>query len=282
MAEKFSFFNAELVGDTYDRSYTAEDLANYFKSFVTNGVYSVGTNLAVAANGMGVKVGVGKAFINGYFYDNTAELPLSLEVADGAQARIDRVVVRLDLTNRFVKCFVKTGAAAAVPTAPELTRNSTIYELALADVLVAAGATSIAASAITDKRADSALCGFVGAVGEGTAVSIAESALASAATANNTAATAVSTANSANVSLNAHATSANPHSITCDKIGAWAASRMVNMPSFSNTAATADKVYYLGFDGGQDTVVAVPASLRKARASNITMGYDGNLWISYS
>lgn len=255
MAEKFSFFNAELVGDTYDRSYTAEDLANYFKSFVTNGVYSVGTNLAVAANGMGVKVGVGKAFINGYFYDNTAELPLTIAVADGAQARIDRVVVRLDLTNRYVKCFVKTGAAAAVPTAPELTRNSTIYELALADIVVAAGATSIADSAITDKRADSALCGFVGAVGEGTAVSIAESALASAATANNTAATAVSTANSA-------VTTANSKEPAFTKNNAF----NKNFGSAANTVCQ-----------GND------ARLSNARrASNITMGSDGRLWVNYS
>lgn len=64
--------------------------------------------------------------------------------------------------------------------------------------------------------------------------------------------------------------------------GAWPTSKMGNMPPFKNEAAAGAKVYYLGFNGGQDPVQAVPAAKMTARANNISMGYDGNLHISYS
>ena len=63
---------------------------------------------------------------------------------------------------------------------------------------------------------------------------------------------------------------------------AWPISRMGGFDSFKNEAATAAQAYYLGFNGGANTVLAVPAAKMAARASNISMGSDGRLWISYS
>lgn len=120
---------------------------------------------------------------------------------------------------------------------------------------IAAGATSIADRAITDKRADSALCGFVGAVGEGTAVSIAESALASAATAYTVACTAQASANTAQGTADS-------------KEPAFTKNNAFNK-NFGSAAGTVCQ--------GND------ARLSNARrASNISMSTDGRLWISYS
>lgn len=160
--EKSSFFNSV----SGDRKYKAEDWASYFASFIGNGVFPLpSTGLqVVAGNGMQVTVKAGKAWINGYFYNNTSDLSLTLATADGVLNRIDRVVVRWDLTNRLISVKVKSSSPSASPTAPNIERDADIYELALADIYIGAGVTAITGSKITDKRLDTSVCGVVAAV----------------------------------------------------------------------------------------------------------------------
>ena len=105
-----------------------------------------------------------KAWINGYFYFNTGDLAVELDTADGQLNRVDRVVVRWDLTNRVMSVKVKSSSFSASPTAPALQRDADIYELALADIYVGAGVTAITQSKITDQRLNTSLCGVVAAV----------------------------------------------------------------------------------------------------------------------
>lgn len=160
--EKSSFFNSV----SHDRTYKAEDWAEYFSSFIGNGVFPVpSTGLQVTANdGMNVTVKTGKAWINGYFYFNTSDLNVTLATADGQLNRIDRIVVRWDLTNRLISAEVKSSSFSAFPSAPLLQRDADIYELALADIYVGAGVTAITQSNITDQRLNTSLCGVVAAV----------------------------------------------------------------------------------------------------------------------
>lgn len=160
--EKSSFFNSV----SHDRTYKAEDWAEYFASFIGNGVFPVpSTGLQVVIDsGMNVNIKAGKAWINGYFYNNTSDLTITIGTADGQLNRIDRIVVRWDLTNRIISAEVKSSAYSASPTAPALQRDADIYELALADVYVGAGVTAITQSNITDQRLNTSLCGVVAAV----------------------------------------------------------------------------------------------------------------------
>lgn len=160
--EKSSFFNSV----SHDRTYRAEDWAEYFASFIGNGVFPVpSTGLQVVVdNGMNLLLKAGKAWINGYFYNNTSDLTITIGTADGQLNRIDRIVVRWDLTNRIISAEVKSSAYSASPTAPALRRDADIYELALADVYVGAGVTTITQSNITDQRLNTSLCGVVAAV----------------------------------------------------------------------------------------------------------------------
>lgn len=160
--EKSSFFNSV----SHDRTYKAEDWAEYFASFIGNGVFPVpSTGLQVVANdGMKLNVKTGKAWINGYFYFNTGDLAVELDTADGQLNRVDRVVVRWDLTNRVMSVKVKSSSFSASPTAPALQRDADVYELALADIYVGAGVTAITQSKITDQRLNTSLCGIVAAV----------------------------------------------------------------------------------------------------------------------
>ena len=101
--EKSSFFNSIQASDgSYDREYLAEDFAKYFSSFIGNGVFpNPSTNLQVLSNNdMTVSIDIGKAFINGYYYENTTKLVKTIDIADGVLNRIDLVVLRLDFTNR--------------------------------------------------------------------------------------------------------------------------------------------------------------------------------------
>lgn len=160
--EKSSFFNSV----SHDRTYKAEDWAEYFASFIANGVFPVpSTGLqVVAGSGMQVTVKAGKAWINGYFYQNTSDLSLTLGTADGVLNRIDRVVVRWDLTNRVISVKVKSSPYSASPSVPAIERSADIYELALADITVGAGVTAITGSNIKDQRLNTELCGVVAAV----------------------------------------------------------------------------------------------------------------------
>lgn len=160
MAEKSSFF-ASVGGD---RKYGAADWAAYFGALVGNGYFAASlTALQATASGsgLGVSINAGKAFINGYFYNNTEPLALTLDPADGVLPRIDRVVVRLSYTGRAINTVIKKGTPASSPAAPAMQRDAEAWELALADVTVPAGATAISAQNIADRRNDKAYCGPV-------------------------------------------------------------------------------------------------------------------------
>ena len=83
-----------------DNSYYADDFAEYFRMFLTNGVWSLGDNLKVSpGNGVSVTVNYGAAMIRGYGYwlkedgGDMKQMNLSTGLS---QPRIDRVVLRLD------------------------------------------------------------------------------------------------------------------------------------------------------------------------------------------
>ena len=159
MAEKSSFFTS-LNGD---RKYKSSDFAEYFSTFIGNGVFpNPSTNLLVTSNGdMTINLSPGFAWINGYMYHNTDNLTLTVEHADSALKRVDRVVLRCDFINREIKAYIKEGVFSSNPVAPTLERGVNAYELSIAEILVEAGAISVQQSKITDTRLDDSVCGIV-------------------------------------------------------------------------------------------------------------------------
>lgn len=163
--ERSGFFNA--VRDSqgnYDRVYKAEDFAEFFNSFITNGIFpGPATNCQVTADGTGMYITIkaGKAWINGYCYYLDENLTLNIDVADGVLNRIDRIVLRMDTESRAINAVVKKGTFATSPVASTLERDADGYEIALADIYVGAGVTSIRQADITDLRLNTNLCGVV-------------------------------------------------------------------------------------------------------------------------
>lgn len=163
MAVNGFFFNAVNEGGVYDRTYTAEDVTSWLNQIVGNGVFPVPSNqLQVrASSGMTVIVGAGEGWIDGHKLENTADMELTLDNADAILNRIDRIVFYADYNAREMGIEVIKGTAAATPTAPELTRNTSRYEMSLATITVNKQITSITQSMITDTRANSNVCGWV-------------------------------------------------------------------------------------------------------------------------
>ena len=159
MAIRSGFFNSV----NGDRKYDAKRFAEYFATFISNGVFpNPSTNLQVMANNdMTVTVKVGKAWINGYILINDDDYILELDAADGVLNRIDRIVARYDVANREITLEVKKGTFASSPVPKELQRDADAYELALADILVSNGVISITQANITDLRLNSDVCGIV-------------------------------------------------------------------------------------------------------------------------
>lgn len=165
MAQECGFFNAQLVGEEYDRVYLAEQFAAYFASFIGNGVFgSSMQKLEVVSQttpDMSIKVLAGEAWINGWWFRNTAEYTLSLDVADGVLSRIDNIVVRWCNSEREIKLAVEKGVPSNNPVRPALKRGADYYDLLLATVSVDAGIISVSQSKITDTRLDTSVCGLV-------------------------------------------------------------------------------------------------------------------------
>lgn len=171
MAIQSGFFNANVTIDSqtglpvYDRAGTAEQFAHYFSRFVRNGVFmQVSTSFQVLADtGMSLTVKAGDAWINGYFAWADVDDTISIASAPTSNPRIDRIVLRLDLTQsgRAISLAVLQGTPAAEPVAPSLTRGADVYEIALADVTVRVNTTSITQADINDRRLDNNLCGVV-------------------------------------------------------------------------------------------------------------------------
>lgn len=155
MAEKYSFFT--------DIEYTVFDWADYFASFIGNGVFpNPSTNLQVISNNnMTVTVKSGKAWINGYFYHNKSDLILSIDNADGVLKRRDSIVVRFDNMGNKITTKVIKGTFSQNPVIPPITRTADFYDLKIADIHINAGDILIAQANISDTRLDKNVCGIV-------------------------------------------------------------------------------------------------------------------------
>lgn len=163
--ERSGFFDANLVSGTYDRKYVSQDFADYFASFVGNGVFgSQLSELMVVQsdpNAMSVTLKPGRAWINGRWYENDKDMALTIGTANGTYARIDNIVIHWSKNDREIKAEVVEGIPGASPSAPEIRRTDDEFDLKLAEVKIAAGALTITQASITDFRDNAEACGFV-------------------------------------------------------------------------------------------------------------------------
>lgn len=104
------------------------------------------------SSGMQVKVPTGQVWIEGHWGAVTSQKTVPLTTAHATLARRDRVVARADFVNNRIELDVLAGTPHASPSLPSLTQSSSIWEISLAEVAVAAAAGSISAGNVTDRR----------------------------------------------------------------------------------------------------------------------------------
>ena len=150
----------------YDRAVDSAFLRKVFAQYFSDGVFYSSANAlqVVADTGMQVAVEPGSCHIQGAIGIETNRRTLVVQAAEEMD-RIDTVVARLDLSRavRSIDLYVVKGTAAESPQAPALTRDSTIWELGLANLFVAKNVATISQQRITDTRLDTSRCGQVGA-----------------------------------------------------------------------------------------------------------------------
>lgn len=161
MSERSGFFNALRTESGYDRTYNANDYSDNLAVVISNGVLrSTDDDLRVTAAGMVATVAAGRGWIKGHWYINDSPKTFDAVSAPISGNRWDRVMLRFDnsLAQRNVYLIYVEGTAASTPEKPAPTRTGDIYDIVLADIYVAANATSVE---VTDTRGDNTLCGWV-------------------------------------------------------------------------------------------------------------------------
>lgn len=140
----------------WDKSYTAKQFLDYFALFIGNGVFGSPTNQCKVIPGTGLSIIItpGWAFIKGAWYHNETNKEIELSSNTSGLSRTDGVMLRYNDTNREITGIVTTGNT-------ELVRGETIYDLKIAEVVVAPNAVTISGANITDTRIDETVCGLV-------------------------------------------------------------------------------------------------------------------------
>lgn len=156
--ESYGFFNAEGEEGSYDRSYDAEQFAQYFALFVGSGVFAYPLNQlqVTSKSGMTVTVRSGWAFIDGYWYHLKQNKDISVPLNQTGETKTHSICCTLDKLNRQITVDILQDVGTGNPR-----NNDTYHDLVLALINVSGSATQITNSSITDKRPDSNFCGYV-------------------------------------------------------------------------------------------------------------------------
>ena len=146
-----------------DRKYQAAHFAEYFATFIGNGVFPNPSNglQVYAKENMTVTVKPGKAWINGYYFVNDSDCDLTLDIADGVLNRIDRIVLRFDTATRQVIPMIRKGSFSTISAPPTIQRDADGYEISLAQISIKKGTVAISQGMILDERLNTEVCGIV-------------------------------------------------------------------------------------------------------------------------
>ena len=151
-----------------NKDYIAEDARLYFATR-ESGVYSSNRHFiisTVAGSPMTLKLSSGIGWMKfaefeGIVFCNKEEVTLQLQTSHPALPRIDRIVIRYDISLNDVFITVKPGVAASVPVGAILQRDLEAWELCVAEIIIAPGTIILTQSSVRDTRFDESLCGIM-------------------------------------------------------------------------------------------------------------------------
>ena len=162
MAFYSGFFNAK----GRDRVYTAEDFTGYLSSIICDGVldsYGMTFSLTAADRGLTVKLGTGKAWIDGHYFLSDAVYSIDLSsYVDESLPRFVAICIVCDTNEnvRSVRLELVSGTPAEYPAVPEMPSGDGIKSLLLHAVWLGAGTKSLSKENLIDYRDDDKKCGY--------------------------------------------------------------------------------------------------------------------------
>ena len=166
MSVTYGFYNS-IKGD---RKYNALEMSSIFDGIIVDGVYmSIGDALNVkSSGGMGITVGIGRAWFNHTWTLNDSIMPLTLESSDVLLNRIDAVVLEINNDSDVRKNTIKIlkGTPASNPVKPSLIKSEMVNQYPLAYITIGKGVLSISQSNIENAVGTSA-CPYVTGVLKG-------------------------------------------------------------------------------------------------------------------
>lgn len=164
--EKSYFFDS----DNGDRKYGSTYWADYFSSFIENGIFvKTGSELSMNLSPYGDRAFIlrpGKAFINGYGYNNDSDKSIEIPEPHATLNRIDSIVIQWNLSERQIRAKLRSSTPSENPTPVTPVRNAEIWELVVAEIYVGKGNSQLNITSYKDKRYDTNVCGIVTSVGQ--------------------------------------------------------------------------------------------------------------------
>lgn len=171
MAVTSGFFEAQFdTNNIPDREYSAEQFGSLFDGIISDGVFKNygnalevnGNNIVVETDDEGTRfklyVKTGRAWLNHTWTLNNSDYAIYLDPPSPAHNRYDRIVLRVNKTERINRLVVIKGANdTGVPTKPSGLWTETVHDYTLADIYVEANTAVVTSSlTVTDRRGTSA------------------------------------------------------------------------------------------------------------------------------
>lgn len=157
---KCGFFNSV----NKDRLYSADEMNRPYKRVINNGVFATplgtpSTDLQVlsANNAMNIIVKKGEGLFGDKWFENPADITITVPSNTNITPRRDSVIVQIDKTvnGRVGNIVYREGVPSSNPQVPEIGTVDNVIEYRIANIYVAAGANYIGADAIVDLRGSS-------------------------------------------------------------------------------------------------------------------------------
>lgn len=147
-----------------DRLYTADQMNRPYKRIISNGVFATpagtpSTDLQVLSgnDGMNIIVKKGEGLFADKWFENSADLAITVPNNTSITPRRDSVIVQVDkrTSGRIGRIVYRTGEPSSNPVPPNVNTVTNVIEYRIANIYVAPGAVFIGQDAIVDLRGSS-------------------------------------------------------------------------------------------------------------------------------
>lgn len=147
-----------------DRLYSADEMNRPYKRVITDGVFATpagtpSTDLQVlsANNNMNIIVKAGEGLFAGKWFENAADIAITVPNNTSTVPRRDSVIVQVDkrIAGRKGSIIYRTGTPNSNPMPPNLSTANNVIEYRIANIYVSPSAVYIGQDAITDLRGSS-------------------------------------------------------------------------------------------------------------------------------